>query len=184
MVAAMAERRAAARRRLSREDWAKAGYQALCSRGLSAVAVEPLARRLGVTKGSFYWHFADRDALLVAVFERWELGERERLDAAAGGSDARAELVALLGSFVDETHGDPLDGAVGALPQAADSVSRVSRARAEWVAERLERLGHDADSAAARALVACASFGALSEISERHGVDRDAVLGACLATLA
>ena len=49
----------------------------IAEQGLAAVAVEPLARRLGVTKGSFYWHFPSREALLVAALERWEKTEQE-----------------------------------------------------------------------------------------------------------
>src|SRR3546814_13623456 len=58
--------------RLSAEDWAQAALDLIAENGVAAVAVEPLARRLGVTKGSFYWHFPSRDALLQAALERWE----------------------------------------------------------------------------------------------------------------
>ena len=63
--------------RLSAEDWALAALDVIAEQGLAAVAVEPLARRLGVTKGSFYWHFPSREALLVAALERWEKTEQE-----------------------------------------------------------------------------------------------------------
>ncbi|MGH8078705.1 MAG: TetR/AcrR family transcriptional regulator, partial [Lysobacter sp.] len=63
--------------RLSAEDWAQAALDLIAEQGVAAVAVEPLARRLGVTKGSFYWHFPSRDALLVAALERWEKVEQE-----------------------------------------------------------------------------------------------------------
>ena len=53
--------------RLSADDWAQAALDLIAEQGVSAVAVEPLARRLGVTKGSFYWHFPSRDALLQAA---------------------------------------------------------------------------------------------------------------------
>src|SRR5688500_6338079 len=62
---------------LSAEDWALAALDVIAEQGLAAVAVEPLARRLGVTKGSFYWHFPSREALLVAALERWERTEQE-----------------------------------------------------------------------------------------------------------
>lgn len=65
--------------RLSAEDWAQAALDMIAEQGVAAVAVEPLARRLGVTKGSFYWHFPSRDALLVAALERWEKVEQEEL---------------------------------------------------------------------------------------------------------
>src|SRR5687767_10471799 len=63
--------------RLSAEDWAQAALDLVAEQGVAAVAVEPLARRLGVTKGSFYWHFPSRDALLQAALERWEAIEQE-----------------------------------------------------------------------------------------------------------
>src|SRR3546814_11457299 len=63
--------------RLSAEDWAQAALDLIAENGVAAVAVEPLARRLGVTKGSFYWHFPSRDAPLQAALERWESVEQE-----------------------------------------------------------------------------------------------------------
>ncbi|KAF1711050.1 TetR family transcriptional regulator [Pseudoxanthomonas sangjuensis] len=63
--------------RLSADDWAQAALDLIAEQGVAAVAVEPLARRLGVTKGSFYWHFPSRDALLQAALERWEAYEQE-----------------------------------------------------------------------------------------------------------
>src|SRR5690606_27509036 len=63
--------------RLSAEDWAQAALELIAEQGVAAVAVEPLARRLGVTKGSFYWHFPSREALLQAALERWETVEQQ-----------------------------------------------------------------------------------------------------------
>ena len=72
----------ASRQNLSAEHWAEAALDAMAGGGLEAVAVEPLARRLGVTKGSFYWHFASRDALVHAALQLWE--KRETEDAIVG----------------------------------------------------------------------------------------------------
>lgn len=58
--------------RLSADAWAQAALDAIAEQGIAGVAVEPLARRLGVTKGSFYWHFSNREALLKRALERWE----------------------------------------------------------------------------------------------------------------
>ena len=56
---------------LTREDWISGAWDMLGERGMDGVRVEPLARRLGVTKGSFYWHFKDRGELLEALLNRW-----------------------------------------------------------------------------------------------------------------
>ncbi len=62
---------ALAKPRLGRAEWIREGLMALAQVGVEAVRVEPLAKRLGVTKGSFYHHFKDRDDLLVALLDSW-----------------------------------------------------------------------------------------------------------------
>jgi len=58
--------------RRGREDWVAAALDALTEGGLEQVRVEPLAARLGVTKGSFYWHFSRREDLVAAMLDFWE----------------------------------------------------------------------------------------------------------------
>ena len=81
--------------RLSADDWAQAALDLIAEQGVAAVAVEPLARRLGVTKGSFYWHFPSRDALLVAALERWERDEQIAYGALESIANAADRLRAL-----------------------------------------------------------------------------------------
>lgn len=59
-------------RQLGREDWILAGLQTVARAGDKALSVEAVARELGVTKGSFYWHFRDRDAWRDALLQFWE----------------------------------------------------------------------------------------------------------------
>jgi AcrR family transcriptional regulator len=59
-------------KRLDRRDWVGVGIEILSSRGVDAIRVEALARRLNISKGSFYWHFKDRDDLLEAILAEWE----------------------------------------------------------------------------------------------------------------
>ena len=60
-----------ARPRRPAEDWVRAAFKVLTEASVADVKVELLAKDLGVTKGSFYWHFADRDALLDAMRQAW-----------------------------------------------------------------------------------------------------------------
>jgi AcrR family transcriptional regulator len=62
---------------LSPGDWEQAALERIAEHGVAALKVEPLARRLGITKGSFYWHFSDREALLHAALARWEQLDRD-----------------------------------------------------------------------------------------------------------
>ncbi len=56
---------------LNPKDWELATLDVIAHRGVSAVAVEAIAKELGVTKGSFYWHFSNRKDLIVAALKRW-----------------------------------------------------------------------------------------------------------------
>lgn len=58
-------------RRLSVDDWIQAGFSILAEGGPNALRVDRLSERLGVTKGSFYWHFSDFAAYRVALLEAW-----------------------------------------------------------------------------------------------------------------
>src|ERR1043166_2040720 len=89
---------ARARRRLTADDWIEAALAAIGGGGLAAVAVEPLATGLATTKGSFYWHFANRDALLEASLARWEERTTTSVlrDIAATGQGPHEQLRALV----------------------------------------------------------------------------------------
>src|SRR3954447_14007368 len=67
----MPPRKAGAETKAGRPDWIAAAPARPRRGGIDAVRVEPLAVKLGVTKGSFYWHFKDRDALHLAMLETW-----------------------------------------------------------------------------------------------------------------
>lgn len=62
------------RLQLDRENWIDAATDLLAEDGIGGLRVEVLAKVCGVTKGSFYWHFRDRQDLLQAVLERWREG--------------------------------------------------------------------------------------------------------------
>lgn len=67
-------RTTAPRTQLDRQRWVDIAIDMLAQEGVSGMRIEVLAKRCGVTKGSFYWHFKDRSALLSAVLERWKEG--------------------------------------------------------------------------------------------------------------
>ena len=67
-------RTTAPRTQLDPQRWVDIAIDMLAQEGVSGMRIEVLAKRCGVTKGSFYWHFKDRSALLSAVLERWKEG--------------------------------------------------------------------------------------------------------------
>jgi AcrR family transcriptional regulator len=59
--------------------WIEAAFDALAEGGIDAVRVDPLAKQLGVTRGSFYWHFTDRAALHTAMLKEWRKRQSYRV---------------------------------------------------------------------------------------------------------
>lgn len=79
--------------RLSAADWEQEALSLIAEEGIGALGIDPLAQRLGVTKGSFYWHFRNRAALLDAVLSRWERHSgSEMLEQIASIADPRERL--------------------------------------------------------------------------------------------
>jgi AcrR family transcriptional regulator len=74
---------------LQPEDWIHAAFSQLSAHGIETVRIEILARELGATKGSFYWHFNDREDLLSRMLFRWE-DEESRWLAEAGEANIGA----------------------------------------------------------------------------------------------
>ena len=81
------------RNTLTAEDWEQEALNLIACKGVASLGVEPLARQMGITKGSFYWHFANREALLTQALKRWEEHDARNLTTALGAiSDARERL--------------------------------------------------------------------------------------------
>lgn len=153
--------RAAAGERLGRDDWLDAAYRAVADHGLAGVRVLSLAQVLGVTRGSFYWHFADHAALMQALLERWRQGEIEsvRRLAADVGEDAAADLLRLLDEALSRRGADLVDmrfelalrsGGRGD-PAVAKLLQEVDRTRLALFEARFLRLTGDPSRATALA---------------------------------
>jgi AcrR family transcriptional regulator len=77
-----------AKSRTPRDAWIEAAMRALAAGGPDAVRVEALAKDLGVSKGGFYWHFEDRQALLEETLDAWEKTGTEDVIASVEGEPA------------------------------------------------------------------------------------------------
>jgi len=84
--------------RLQREDWVNAAFAAFEKGGVTAVKADPLAKSLGVTRGSFYWHFKNVSELMQAVLTKWKTDQTDAVIAAneREGGTAGARLLRLL----------------------------------------------------------------------------------------
>ena len=159
----MAERKALSRQRLTREDWADAALAAIAEGGLAAVAVEPLAVRLGTTKGSFYWHFANRDALLQAALARWEEQTTTAVisEISSVPEDPSGQLRLLIIRVIGMAEQDPVGPALLATaghPAVAPVLARVTRARIGVIVALFEKLGFPPGEARSRALLAYSAY--------------------------
>ena len=136
---------------LTAADWTEAALDALARGGLPAVAVEPLAKELGATKGSFYWHFADRQALVAATLELWERRDTDRVIAAI---DETQDVETRLRNLLRLAFASVRDGSVGGAgtvelalqasathPLVAPTLDRVTKARLAALTRLYTELG-------------------------------------------
>jgi AcrR family transcriptional regulator len=181
------------RTRLSAEDWEEAALQLIAEQGVNAVAVEALARQLGVTKGSFYWHFRTREALVQAALERWELyGEREVISQIEAIPDPRVRLPELFRRVAHELQPHRVYAALlKALdhPQVVPVMARVSQRRMEFLNTAYREAGMDPAEAINRARLTYAAYVGFLQLNFTLGLPRisheefDAYVEHMIATL-
>lgn len=129
-------------------DWIAGSFEALRDGGIDALRVEPLAKRLGVSKGSFYHHFENRRALHMALLGEWErLGTSQIIDEV---SDSSPDAAVRLRTLAHETmKSDPFTDGIetgirswaAADDQVAAAVGRVDDRRLSFAEGLLRELG-------------------------------------------
>jgi AcrR family transcriptional regulator len=151
--------------RLTVADWTAAALEAIGQGGLAAVAVEPLAARLGATKGSFYWHFPNRDALIEVALQHWEADHTDAVIAQVEEQpDPLAKLRTLISLVIESTSipgADAIELAMLATadhPHVAPVLARVTQRRLAYTAQLFEGLGLDPQEAGDRALLAVSAY--------------------------
>ncbi len=143
-------------------DWANAALVAIAADGIDKLSIERLAKTIGVTKGSFYWHFADRSALIISAAETWErLGTDDVITAMTVIEDPRQRLRALFEvSFGDDKSG-PTDTAMASRADDAligAIVRRVTAKRINFLGNIFTETGHTPPMAAQKARLAYAAY--------------------------
>jgi len=139
---------------LSADDWIKHGLKALTRSGFTALKADPLAKAMGVSRGSFYWHFADLGAFHAAMLKRWREIAAEEIIAAVE-ADGDEPLMALL----RRTFGARLDleravrNWAAFDPAAQTAVRAIDRRRLDYIETLLQLRGLSAATAQARAQI-------------------------------
>jgi AcrR family transcriptional regulator len=81
---------------LSAKDWLDQGLKTLATSGFTALKAEPLAKAMGVSRGSFYWHFTDTGAFHAAILKHWREVAAEQIIADLEAADDRDDPLRLL----------------------------------------------------------------------------------------
>ncbi len=183
-----------ARTSLTPTDWVQAATAMLVDQGVDAVRVDVLARHLGVTRGSFYWHFKDRDHLLRALLQAWREQTTEILTRSLQG--ASADAMAQLRDVLSLPHrgrsaqrAARIELAIRAWARrdalARQFVDESDASRIAYIAQIFSSLGFAAGEARHRAVMAYSLDVACSQLTSAGGVwSRDDLLKSAAAMLA
>jgi AcrR family transcriptional regulator len=141
---------------LSAKDWLNQGLKTLAESGFTALKAEPLAKAMGVSRGSFYWHFADVDAFHAAVLAHWREVAAEQIIAGIEAAIGNEDPIELL---LRRTFGrkPALESAIRSWatlsPVARAAVQAIDRRRLGYVESLLEGSGIPSDIARPRAQI-------------------------------
>jgi AcrR family transcriptional regulator len=141
---------------LSATDWLDLGLKVLTTQGFTALKAEPLAKAMGVSRGSFYWHFADIGAYHAALLKYWrEIATEQVIEGLEAASTHNDPVVLLLQRTYSAHHS--LEKAVRSWATsdaaARSAVLAIDRRRLGYVEELLRRKGFASEIAQARAQI-------------------------------
>ncbi len=157
-----------ARPDLQPADWVRAGMKILAQSGVDMVLIPPLAKALGVTKGSFYWHFTSRDDLLMKLIDEWKQHATLRVidivERAGVSPQEKIRLIAFIGT------NSPIDEFGGAVelavrnwarvnPNVRKVVADVDRQRLNYLTTLYEEIGSKVDAELLACMHYCFSAG-------------------------
>ena len=141
---------------LSANDWLDRGLKVLATQGFTALKAEPLAKAMGVSRGSFYWHFADIGAYHAAILKHWREVATEQVIAGLEAAADHEDPVALLlrQAFNAQLSLEKALRSWATSDAAArNAVQAIDRRRLNYVGELLRRAGFSAEIAQARAQI-------------------------------
>jgi AcrR family transcriptional regulator len=142
------------RKPLDRSGWIAGAIDALADEGVAGMCVEALAKRFGVTKGSFYWHFKDRQELLGAVLAAWKEGRIREDGSDVSAADEGQKLRKIIDAYGNDRREIVIELAVRDWArrdaQAAAAVEAVDRRRLENACRLFVAEGYGVDEAMSR----------------------------------
>jgi len=157
---------------LSAGDWEQQALVLIAEKGIRAVAVESLAARMGVTKGSFYWHFQNRESLLEQSLIRWEKHDASNLQTSLSAIDDPRER---LRSFFRRTGREKLTHNVYSSlcmasdhPQVEPLLERVAERRMKHIEKAYEEIGFDSHAASHRARLTYSAYLGFLQLQKQH----------------
>jgi AcrR family transcriptional regulator len=162
--------------RTPRNRWIEEGLRALAAGGPDAVRIEPLAQALGVSKGGFYWHFKDRQALLEEMLDAWERTWVDEVIKAveAEDEDARSRLRRLF-ALAAASGGELLKIELAIRNWArreetvAERLRQVDNRRMDYMRSLFGAICEDDDDVEARCLLVFSLFVGSHFVSVDHG---------------
>ncbi|AHI00458.1 hypothetical protein KALB_7100 [Kutzneria albida DSM 43870] len=138
-------------KRRTREDWIVAALAMIAERGVAALAVEPLAQRVGATKGSAYWHFPSREALLTAALRRWsEQGTAWVIEATSQKGDPAEQLWLMFERVMINEPSTAIEYAIMSAagdPVVAPMFHEATRQRVDYLSGLFEGIGFEPEAA-------------------------------------
>ena len=167
--------------RRSAADWEDAALAAIADHGLASLSIPALAAALGVTKGSFYWHFKGLPQLVEASLRRWEEIDSEALDEVHEIEDPRARLKALFTQAMKSHQAHALYMALSpsADPAVAAILRRIHDRRVRFLVDAFREIGLATRDAREHALLTYTAY--LGAIHLRQVVRSEKDLAAYVA---